>query len=146
MMANTRQQHMLQCISSQLCWATSYWQPEIGHGESICTMVIGKCYQPGFPREESCLLHIYLHTTNHDLGGRDYNLLVTNEAIVAQECEVICPSGGPGFDPSSCHFHCTDKSSGLLKTGKNKNPKNPKKPEAHSFSTLPNPQLLPCVW
>lgn len=47
----------LACISSQkldvclfpiLCSVTSHWVLEVGHGESICTMEINKCYKSGF--------------------------------------------------------------------------------------------------
>lgn len=47
----------LACISSQkldvclfpiLCSVTSHWLLEVGHGESICTMEINKCYKSGF--------------------------------------------------------------------------------------------------
>lgn len=36
------------CLFPILCSVTSHWVLEVGHGESICTMEINKCYKSGF--------------------------------------------------------------------------------------------------
>lgn len=42
---------------------TLHWEPEIGHGGSICTMKISKCYKSGLFPPESYLFNIPQHTT-----------------------------------------------------------------------------------